>query len=113
MTATVNNNTVAMNVADVLPAILRLMDPEELAYYNDLTPTTLNYLSDYADGVDRLPYRLAISTADPRPVLLAPANNTAIPGALPAGAQTNATLAAASTGTAPEIHLLPEQCLKL
>ena len=37
-TATINNNTVAMNVADVLPAILRLMDPEELAYYNDLTP---------------------------------------------------------------------------
>ena len=33
MTATINNNTVAMNVADVLPAILRLMDPEELAYY--------------------------------------------------------------------------------
>ena len=72
MTATINNNTVAMNVADVLPAILRLMDPEELAYYNDLTPTTLDYLSDYADGVDRMPYQLAISTADPRPGGLTP-----------------------------------------
>ena len=29
MTATINNNTVAMNVADCLPVILRLMDPEE------------------------------------------------------------------------------------
>ena len=45
MMATVNNNTVAMNVADVLPAILRLTDPEELAYYNDVTPTMLDYLS--------------------------------------------------------------------
>jgi hypothetical protein len=36
--------------------MLRLMDPEELAYYNDMTPTTLDYLSDYADGVDALPY---------------------------------------------------------
>ena len=79
MTATINNNTVAMNVADVLPAILRLMDPEELAYYNDMTPTTLDYLSDYADGVDRMPYQLAVSTADPRPVVLAPANAIAIP----------------------------------
>ena len=46
MTATINNNTVAMNVTDALPARLRLLDPEELAYYNDLTPTTLDYLSD-------------------------------------------------------------------
>ena len=102
MTATINNNMVAMNVADVLPAILRLMDPEELAYYNDLTPTTLDYLSDYADGVDRMPYQIAVSTADPRPALLAPGNNTAIPGALTVGAQTNVNLAAASSGTAPQ-----------
>ena len=101
MTATINNNTVAMNVADVLPAILRLMDPEELAYYNDLTPTTLDYVSDYADGVDRMPYQLAISSADPRPVVLAPANAIGIPRALAAGAQTKAHLAASAVGAAP------------
>ena len=75
MTATINNNTVAMNVADALPAILRLMYPEELAYYNDLTPTTLDYVSDYADGVGRMPYQLAIASADPRPVVLRTANS--------------------------------------
>jgi hypothetical protein len=56
MTATINNNTVATNMSDVLPALLRLMDPEELAYYNDMTPTTLDYLSDYADGGHAMPY---------------------------------------------------------
>ena len=43
---------------DVLPIILRLCDPEELANYNDMTPTTLDYLSDYADGVDRMPFQI-------------------------------------------------------
>ena len=41
MTCTINNNTVATNTQDVLAAMLRLCDPEELAHYNDLTPTTL------------------------------------------------------------------------
>jgi len=63
MTATINNNTVATNMADILPAMLRLMDPEELAYYNDMTPTTLDYLSDYAEGVDALPYTIAKVTS--------------------------------------------------
>ena len=31
MTATINNNTVSMNVQDTLPILLRLADPEELA----------------------------------------------------------------------------------
>jgi hypothetical protein len=31
MTATINNNTVSMNVQETLPALLRMMDPEELA----------------------------------------------------------------------------------
>ena len=87
------------------------MGPQELAYYDDLIPTTLDYLSEYADGVDRMPYQLAISTADPRPAVLTAANAMAIPGALAAGAQTNLNLAASSTGTVP--HLLPEHCLKL
>ena len=43
---------------DVLPIIFRLCDPEELANYNDMTPTTLDYSSDYADGVDRMPFQI-------------------------------------------------------
>ena len=81
MTATINNNTVAMNMAEVLPAILRLMDPEELAYYDDMTPTTLDYLSDYRDGVDLMDYQIARSTADNRLVCLTPGNLN-VPGAL-------------------------------
>jgi hypothetical protein len=78
------------------------MDPEELAYYNDMTPTTLDYLSDYADGVDRMTYQLAISTADTRPVILAPGNALNVPGALTVGAQTNVTVRDSSIGTAPQ-----------
>ena len=44
MTATINNNTVSMNTQDVLPVMLRMMDPEELSRYDDLTPTCLDYL---------------------------------------------------------------------
>jgi hypothetical protein len=58
MTCTINNNTVATNMQDVLPIILRLCDPEELANYNDMTPTTLDYLSKYEDGVDRMPFQI-------------------------------------------------------
>ena len=58
MTCTINNNTVATKMQDVLPIILRLCDPEELANFNDMTPTTLDYLSDYADGVDRMPFQI-------------------------------------------------------
>ena len=71
MTATINNNTVAMNMPEVLPAILRLMDPE-LAYCDGMTPTTLDYLSDYRDGVDLMDYQIASSTADDRLVCLMP-----------------------------------------
>ena len=52
MTATINNNTVSMNVQETLPALLRMMDPEELAMYDCMTPTGLDYLGDYRDGVD-------------------------------------------------------------
>jgi hypothetical protein len=31
MTATINNNTVSMNVQETLPILLRLLDPQELA----------------------------------------------------------------------------------
>ena len=58
MTATINNNTVSMNVQDVLPAILRMMDPEELSKYDDMTPTCLDYLGNYRDGIAEMPFYL-------------------------------------------------------
>jgi hypothetical protein len=58
-----------MNVQDTLPILLRLLDPEELARYNDMTPTTLDYLASYADAVDYMPYHLDVATGEPPDVL--------------------------------------------
>ena len=52
MTATINNNTVSMNVQETLPILLRLLDPQELAKYNGMTPTTLDFLGNYTDAVN-------------------------------------------------------------
>ena len=36
--------------------LLRMYDPETLAKYDNLTPTTLDQLADYADAVVKLPF---------------------------------------------------------
>ena len=51
MTATINNNSVSINIRDVLPAILRFNDSRELQRYNGYTPTMWDSLLNYADGV--------------------------------------------------------------
>jgi len=83
MTATINNNTVSMNLADTLPAMLRLVDPEDLSFYNDLTPTCLDYLADYRDGMEVLDYHiLAASNANQqnlRPVIMRPGTQLIAP----------------------------------
>ena len=56
MTATINNNTVSMNVQDTLPVLLRMLDAEEMAHYECMTPTTLDTLSSYRDAVEPMPY---------------------------------------------------------
>ena len=38
--------------------MLRLCDPEELAHYNDSAPTTLDYLGNYGDALDSMPYQI-------------------------------------------------------
>ena len=43
-----------MRVAEMLPMLLRLYDPETLDKYDSLTPTTLDQLADYADAVQKL-----------------------------------------------------------
>ena len=58
MTCTINNNTVSQNMQDTLPVLLRLLDAEELAKYECMTPTTLDFLGNYRDGVYPLPFVL-------------------------------------------------------
>ena len=58
MTATINNNAISQNVMDTLPILLRMVDSEEFAKYDCMSPTTLDYLADYKDGVHRMEYQL-------------------------------------------------------
>lgn len=51
MTATINNNSVSVNIRDVLPAILRFNDRRELQRYNGYTPVAYDLLGKYSDGV--------------------------------------------------------------
>jgi hypothetical protein len=51
MTATINNNSVSLNVRDVLPAILRFNDIRELQRYNGMTPVQYDLVGDYASAV--------------------------------------------------------------
>jgi hypothetical protein len=51
MTATINNNSVSLNVRDVLPALLRFHDRRELERYNGMTPVMYDLLANYADGL--------------------------------------------------------------
>ena len=58
-----------MQVAEILPILLRMYDPETLAKYDSLTPTTLDQLSDYADAVMKLPFTPGFGTTAKDPVL--------------------------------------------
>jgi uncharacterized membrane protein YgcG len=51
MTATINNNSVSINIRDVLPALLRFNDRRELQRYNGYTPVAYDLLAQYPDGV--------------------------------------------------------------
>ena len=46
MTATINNNSIRMSAQDLLPAILRMADPDELAQYGSATLVALDYLAN-------------------------------------------------------------------
>lgn len=47
MTATINNNSVSINMRDVLAAMLRFNDRRELARYNGYTPTAFDTIANY------------------------------------------------------------------
>ncbi len=51
MTATINNNSVSINIRDVLPAILRCNDVRELQAYNGMTPVAFDTYKQYPDAV--------------------------------------------------------------
>ena len=49
--ATINNNTVSINMKDVLPAIVRMLDKKELGSYNGMSATATDSLLNYGDQV--------------------------------------------------------------
>jgi len=51
MTATINNNSVSINIRDNLPALLRFNDRRELQRYNGYTPVAPDLLADYKSGI--------------------------------------------------------------
>ena len=53
-TCTINNNSVSVNIRDVLPALLRFHDRRELQRYNGMTPVMPDLLASYPDGVGAL-----------------------------------------------------------
>lgn len=57
--ATINNNTVSVNIRDVLPAIERLLEERELSSYNGTTPSFTDPLFSYSDGIQSLNNPLA------------------------------------------------------
>lgn len=48
---TINNNTVSINMSDVLPVILRFHDKRELMRYNGMCPNMFDTYNRYSDGV--------------------------------------------------------------
>ena len=49
--ATINNNTVSVNLADLLPVMYRMYDKESLKKYNSMTPFQNDMYQNYPDGV--------------------------------------------------------------
>lgn len=55
MSATINNNTVSINIRDVLPAMIRLLDCDDLVNFNSSSPTfadtAVSYGPDYCGSL--------------------------------------------------------------
>ena len=49
MSATINNNTVSCNMKDILAPMLRMLNNDELARYNNSTPVAYDQYLDYRD----------------------------------------------------------------
>lgn len=57
--ATINNNTVSVNIRDVLPAIQRLLEERDLSSYNGMTPSYTDPLYSYTDSISSITNPLA------------------------------------------------------
>lgn len=78
MTATINNNTISQNMQDTLPILLRMVDSEEFAKYDSMTPTGLDYLADYRDGVHQMEFQLDMN-AGYQPCAFVPGDTDSLP----------------------------------
>ena len=58
----INNNNITLQQSDVFDVLLRMQDPEDLARYDGKTPTGLDFLYDYADGVMLNPYYIDLKS---------------------------------------------------
>ncbi len=56
MSCTINNNTINLNVQDLLPLLLRMVDPE-FSKYDSMTPAALDFLANYEDAIKRHDFR--------------------------------------------------------
>lgn len=56
LSATINNNTVTCNIKDVLPAILRLMDDDDMCYNNGMTPAFNDIVASYYSNAPAVDY---------------------------------------------------------
>ena len=50
LSVTINNNTVSLNVRDALPAIIRLLEEDDLVVYNGSSPTFADTLASYSNN---------------------------------------------------------------
>ncbi len=63
---------------DALPILLRMVDSEEFAKHDSMTPTALDYLADYKDGVHAMEFQLD-TNAGAQPCVYAPGNTDTTP----------------------------------
>ena len=63
--ATINNNTVTMNVQDVLASVMRLLDKRDLACYNGTTPTYQDSYATYGTQSTQFGGALPLDLANP------------------------------------------------
>jgi len=79
MTVTINNTTVSQNMQETLPILLRLVDPEEFAKYDCMTPTALDYLANYEDAVQPMEFQIDATESGGKPFIYVPATTETDP----------------------------------
>jgi hypothetical protein len=81
---------------DTLPILLRMLDSEEFAKYDSMTPTALDYLADYKDGVHQMEFQLDTNNDGEPCAYVAGAVNVTPSGGTFAGTRTQSYLSHAN-----------------